>query len=147
VATNRLTVSGTYSWVSDLIFTDVTSSNGLPLMLNAPDNKASLALKFRDETKGWGWDIRGRYFNGYPVNSGVYRTDQQINLGSLSYRYESIFASALLDVGINKRFAVAGAQEFMWSLNADNILGHPYRTMPGAPRIGRMIMTRLQYNF
>lgn len=147
VATNRLTVSGTYSWVSDLIFTDVTSSNSLPLMLNAPDNKASLGLKYRDEGKGWGWDIRGRYFNGYPVNSGVYRTDQQINLGSLSYRYESVFASALLDVGINKRFAVSGAQEFMWSLNADNILGHPYRTMPGAPRIGRMIMTRLQYNF
>lgn len=150
VASNRLSFAATYSWVSDLVFPDVTSSNGKALMLNAPDNKASLSMRFRDEAKGWGFDIRGRYFNGFPVNSGVYATNVNYptaNDITKTYSYEPIFTAAQLDLGLNWRLPFAGAKQFMWSINADNVLGHDYRTLPGAPLIGRMIMTRLQYAF
>ncbi len=150
VATNKLSISGTYSWVSDLIFPGVSSSNGLALMLNAPDNKASLGVRYRDEAKGWGWDIRGRYFNGYPVNSGVYATNFAFpdpSVANKTYMYEPIKTSALVDLGLNWRLPFAGAKEFMWSINADNVFNHGYRTLPGAPLIGRMVMTRLQYSF
>jgi iron complex outermembrane receptor protein len=149
VASNNLTLAATYSWVSDLVFENVTSSNGLALMLNAPDNKASLSVRWRDDTKGWGFDVRGRYFNGYPVNSGVYATNFDFPLSGQAgtFQYEPIKSSALLDLGVHWRLPVRGAQELLWSINADNVLNHPYRSMPGTPRLGRMVVSRLQYVF
>ena len=45
-----------------------------------------------------------------------------------------------------KRFDV-GAQKVLWSLGATNLFDNRVRTFAGAPEIGRMIMTRLQYSF
>ncbi|MBV6522323.1 MAG: Vitamin B12 transporter BtuB [Gemmatimonadaceae bacterium] len=150
VASNKVTLSASYSWVSKLVFDDIRSSNGLALMLNAPNHKATAAFRFRDDAKGWGFDIRGRYFNGFPVNSGVYATDFNFPSPTQAgqfYRYESIHSSGLVDVGFNWRLPFTSAREFMWSINADNLLNHGYRTLPGAPLLGRMIMSRVQYAF
>ena len=158
VANNMWTISGTYSWVSDLIFADIVSSNNTALMLNAPDNKASLTFKFRDEPRGWGGELRGRYANAYPVNSGVYAAGTNLQGQPISYprpgsttgeryTYDPVKVAALLDLGINKRFQIAGAQEFLWSLNATNVLDNKRRSFPGSPEIGRMVVTRLQYQF
>lgn len=155
-ANERWTISGTYSWVSDQIFRDIVSSNLTPLMLNAPDNKASLTFRYRDEPKGWGAELRGRYTNAYPVNSGVYASGLNANGQPISftrpgstatYTYEPVGVAALLDVGVNKRFAIPGAQEFLWSLNATNLFDNKRRSFPGSPEIGRMLVTRLQYSF
>ncbi len=149
IANNNWSLAGTYSWVSDLVFPNVTSSNQLPLMLNAPDNKASLAARFRDERRGFGFELRGRYTNGYPVNSGVYATDVLFPRPGSTTRYEyyPVKTAALMDASFNYRFSVANARSLLWSVNGDNILRHMYRTMPGAPLIGRLVMTRLQYTF
>jgi iron complex outermembrane receptor protein len=156
VANDRFTLSGMYSWVSDNVITDVLSSNSTPLMLNAPGNKASVAVKYRNEPRGLGFEVRARYSEAFPVNSGVYAAGNDINgrpitfqrAGSTTfYRYDPVDAATVFDIGFNYRLPFAGAKEVLWSLNGTNIFDKGYRTMPGAPLIGRMIVTRLQYSF
>jgi iron complex outermembrane receptor protein len=52
----------------------------------------------------------------------------------------------IFDVQLSKKFDL-GNQKLMWSLNAQNIFDNRVRTFPGAPEIGRMVMTRLSYAF
>jgi len=155
VANEYFTFAGTYSWVSDLIFSDIVSSNSSPLMLNAPDGKASFTVKFRNEPKRYGAEFRWRYMSAYPVNSGVYAAGPDVN-GNLMrfqrpgsaqyYIYDGVPTSSLIDLGVNYRLPF-GAQEVMWSLNGTNVLDKKLRSFPGSPQIGRQIVTRLQYNF
>jgi iron complex outermembrane receptor protein len=156
VLNDNWTLSGNYSWVSDVIFNDVVSSNNTALMLNAPGNKGALALKFRNDVRGWGFEARTRYSEGFPVNSGVYAAGERLNgqpitfqrPGSTTfYRYDPVEDATLFDFGINYRLPIAGAREALFSVNGTNLFDKGYRTMPGAPLIGRMIVTRLQYSF
>jgi iron complex outermembrane receptor protein len=149
VANDQWTLAGTYSWVSDVVFPEVTSSNGLPLALNSPDNKASLTARYRNQPKGFGFEIRGRYTNAYPVNSGVYTSNFAFPRPGTNqtYVYEGVQTSALLDLGFNYRLPVAGVHEVLWSLNGTNVLDNKRRTFPGFPEIGRLVVTRIQYSF
>ena len=155
VANEYVTMAGTYSWVSDLIFRDIVSSNASPLMLNAPDGKASLSMKFRDEPNKYGMEFRWRYMSSYPVNSGVYASGNDISgrpirfqrPGSTAYYvYDGVPSSNLFDVSFNYRLPF-GSQEVLWSINGTNVLNKKVRTFPGSPEIGRMVVTRLQYSF
>jgi iron complex outermembrane receptor protein len=141
-------LAGTFSWVSDDVFEGVVSSNNLPLMLNAPTNKLTGSVQYRSTSGLWGVDLRGRYTNAYPVNSGVYATgvDFQIPGATGTYRYDDIDAATVFDIGFNWRFQPAGNQ-MLFSIRADNVLDQKYRTMPGTPELGMMLVTRLQYSF
>ena len=156
VANDQWMFAGSYSWVSDEIFTDVLSSNNTPLMLNSPGNKGSLAVKYRNEPRGFSFEVRSRFNEAYPVNSGVYAAGDNINGDPIQftrpastqvYRYEGVEGATLFDLGFTYRLPFAGANEAMVSINGTNVLDKGYRTMPGAPLIGRMIVTRLQYSF
>ncbi|MGQ0767439.1 MAG: TonB-dependent receptor [Gemmatimonadota bacterium] len=156
VANDAWTFSGSYSWVSDNIFSDIISSNLTPLMLNAPGNKGALAGKYRNEPRGFSLELRTRFHDAYPVNSGVYAAGQNINGRPIQfqrpgsptfYRYDPVESATVIDLGFSYRLPFAGANEVLWSLNGTNVFDQRYRTMPGAPLIGRMFVTRLQYNF
>jgi iron complex outermembrane receptor protein len=144
---NNWSFAATYSWVDKLTFPEVTSSNSRPLMLNAPDNKASFAARYRNAAQAWGIETRVRYINGFPVNSGVYTTDVAFTRpgAAQQYQYYPVHAATLVDFNINKRFRAA--RDMLLAINAENVLNNGYRTMPGAPLIGRMVTTRLQYSF
>ncbi|HEX9563056.1 MAG TPA: TonB-dependent receptor [Gemmatimonadaceae bacterium] len=148
VATDNWTLGGTFSWVSDDVFENVVSSNSLPLMLNSPTNKASLSAAFRSTDGSWGFDVRNRYRNAYPVNSGVYATGVEYDRPGTTdtYTYEDIKDANLLDIGFNWRRTM-GARQILFSIRADNVLDQEYRTMPGMPLLGRLISTRWQYSF
>jgi outer membrane receptor for ferrienterochelin and colicins len=148
VANNNWTFSGTMSWVSDDIFEEAASSNNLPLMLNAPTNKFTLGSAYRSTSGAWGVDARMRHSNAYPVNSGVYATGVDFPRAGTTgtYRYDDIEAATVVDLGFNWRFQ-PGANSLLFSIRADNLLDEKYRTMPGTPALGRMIVTRLQYSF
>jgi len=142
--------------VSKNVFDNVRSSNGTALMLNAPADKGSLTGKFRDEAKGYSFEVRGRYAAAFPVNSGVFAAGPTLSGAPISfplpgvagrYSYDGVEAASLVDVGFTKRFNIADGKEFLWSLNGTNVFDKGYRTMPGAPLIGRLFMTRLQYAF
>lgn len=155
VANDFITLAGTYSWVSDLIFGDVLSSNSAPLMLNAPDAKASFTVKLRDEPSRYGAELRWRFMRAYPVNSGVYASGLDARGVPISftrpgsstvYIYDGVPTSHLFDIGFNYRIPW-GSQELLWSINGTNILDKRVRSFPGSPEIGRMVVTRLQYSF
>ena len=80
VANNSWSFAATYSWVDNDQWPEVTSSNNLPLMLNAPTDKSSLTATYRSTSGSWGADARLRFTNAYPVNSGVYATDVDFTL-------------------------------------------------------------------
>ena len=129
--TDRLTVIGTYSWVSDVLFPDIVNGPDT-LTLNSPDNKATLTTRYRDEAKGLSFELRGRYANAYPVNSGVYVGNVPVN--------------AFLDASVSWRLPLPG-QSVTWSITGTNITNNKRVTFVGTPEIGRLVMTRLQYSF
>lgn len=156
VANDSWLFAGSYSWVSDEIFTDIASSNNTPLMLNSPGNKASLAVKYRNEPRGLSFEVRSRFNEAYPVNSGVYAAGENLNGDPITftrpgsttvYTYDGVEEATVFDVGFTYRLPFASAREAMLSINGTNVFDKSYRTMPGAPLIGRMIVTRLQYSF
>ena len=148
VANSNWTFGGTMSWVDNDSFPEVTSSNNRPLMLNAPSNKFSVSSQYRSTSGAWGFDARVRHTNAYPVNSGVYASgvDFRIPNSTQTYRYDGVDAATIFDVGLNWRF-LQGGRDFLVSVRADNVLNEKYRTMPGAPELGPMVVTRLQYSF
>jgi outer membrane receptor for ferrienterochelin and colicins len=148
VANSNWTFGGTMSWVDNDSFPEVTSSNNRALMLNAPSNKVSAYSMFRSTSSGWGFDARVRHTNAYPVNSGVYATgvDYRVPNSTETYRYDDIEAATILDVGLNWRL-LQGGRDFLVSVRADNVLNEKYRTMPGTPALGTMLVSRVQYSF
>jgi outer membrane receptor protein involved in Fe transport len=148
IANANWTFSGTMSWVDNDSFPEVVSSNQRPLMLNAPSNKFSASTRFRSNSGAWGFDARLRHTNAYPVNSGVYATgvDFPIPGATGTYRYDDIKAATIFDLGFNWRFQPA-RNEMLFSVRADNLFDQKYRTMPGTPELGMMLVTRVQYSF
>ena len=131
MATNTVTIAGTYGWVSKTEFPNIASGTG-PLRINAPKHKASLAARYRNEMSGWSGELRGRYTDAFAVNSGVYIGQVPVN--------------ALLDASVSYKLPALG-KGAMISLSATNLLDERVPTFIGVPDVGRLIMTRLQYNF
>jgi len=129
--TDRVTFIGTYSWVSDVLFPEVSTGPDT-LTLNSPNNKATLTARYRDEVSGLSFELRGRYANAFPVNSGVYVGNVPVN--------------AFVDAQFSWRLPLPG-QSVTWSITGTNILDNKRVTFVGTPEIGRLLITRVQYAF
>ncbi|UCF19030.1 MAG: TonB-dependent receptor, partial [Gemmatimonadota bacterium] len=70
LATDELSFSGTYSYVSKNFWEQVSSF--ADIALNAPRNKALLAAAYRSARLGLSAELRGRYVEGFQMNSGVF---------------------------------------------------------------------------
>jgi iron complex outermembrane receptor protein len=167
-ATDRVTADLAYSYQSQNVFRGLDGGNGLPLMSNAPNSRGSLGLRYRNDDNGLGFELRTRYNEAYPVNSGVYASNFAFPIaagqtGAVTtaaaggpgrcspapagtFCYENVAEAVTFDAQITKRFNL-GENKLAWTLNATNMFDNRVRTFPGAPEIGRMIMTRLQYSF
>jgi outer membrane receptor for ferrienterochelin and colicins len=153
--TDRITLSGTYSWQSknvfdDVVFDETTGANGLPFMSNSPKNKGSLTVRY-DDTRKFALEVRGRYADAFPVNSGVYYSGKDIDDPNSAnpldvYQYPSVPVFLTLDAGVTWRQPL-GYRNLTWSLNGTNILNNERPTFAGTPTIGSMVMTRLSYTF
>ncbi len=165
---DRLTVDAAFSWQNKGVFPGVNGGNGLPLMSNSPRSRGSLGLRWRDEARAMGFELRGRYNEAYPVNSGVYATNFAfpLALGQTGYTvgasggagkcpvaptgtfcYENVPEAVIFDAQVSKTFEIGGKQKLLWSLNAQNMFDNRVRTFPGVAEIGRMLTTRLSYSF
>ena len=122
---------GTYSFINKMTFSEVLSGVDT-LRLNAANHKGSLTTRYRSELSGWGAELRGRYVNAFPVNSGVYVGRVPVN--------------AFLDASVSYRLPLVG-RGAMISLSGTNILDNKRNSFIGVPEVGRMLMTRLQYTF
>jgi outer membrane receptor for ferrienterochelin and colicins len=166
-ATDRITADLAYSYQSQNVFQGVNGGNGLPLMSNAPNSRGSLGMAYRNDDNGLGFELRTRYNEAYPVNSGVYASNFAFPIAAGqtgatatasggpgrcspapagTFCYENVPEAFTMDAQVTKRFNL-GENKLTWSLNAQNMFDNRIRTFPGAPEIGRMVMTRIQYSF
>ncbi len=126
-----LSLYGTYSWVSKDFFPRSEVGGVSDIALNAPRNKGTAALRYRDDVKGMNGELRFRRTASFPGNSGVYVGQVKgYNLLDASYTLRPNF--------------LGGA---MLSVMAQNLLNYHHSEFIGGASLGRLIMTRVQYAF
>jgi iron complex outermembrane receptor protein len=135
-------VAATYSNLNKNVFPDAPGATPAnPLAANTPKHRATATVRYENQLGGWSAEVRGRYADAFPVNSGVFNS---YNIGT-PVPYPPVPVNALLDAGFSWVLPVSGSPR--WSLNATNLLDNKVATFVGVPKIGRLIMTRLQYTY
>ncbi len=135
-------VAATYSNLNKNVFPDAPGATPAnPLAANTPKHRATATVRYESQVSGWTAEVRGRYADAFPVNSGVLNS---YNIGT-PVPYPPVPVNALLDAGFSWVLPVTGSPR--WSLNATNLLNNEVATFVGVPKIGRLIMTRLQYTY
>jgi outer membrane receptor for ferrienterochelin and colicins len=136
------TVAATYSHLNKNVWTDAPgSSPANPLAANTPKNRATATVRYERQVSGFSAEVRGRYADAFPVNSGVFNS---YNIGTPT-PYPPVPVNALLDAGFSWVLPVAHAPR--WSVQASNLLDNKVPTFVGVPAIGRMLLTRIQYTY
>jgi iron complex outermembrane receptor protein len=136
------TIAATYSNLNRNVWEKAAGASvANPLAANAAKHRATLAFRFDDQVRGMSGEIRGRYADAFPVNSGVFNS---YGVGT-PIRYDQVPVNAFIDAGFSMRLPFA--TNVRWSLNAQNLLDNAVPTFVGVPDVGRMITTRVQYSF
>lgn len=140
----NFSLAGSVSTVSDDIFR--TERAGV-VTLNAPKLKGTLSADY-NPAAGFFGEVRMRYSDGFPVNSGVYIGTRCLpeNRASDNPLLEDCVESyTLFDMNLGYRIpSIRGATI---GLNVNNVLDEAYRPFPGAPTMGRMVIARVKYEF
>ncbi len=134
LATDRLSFSGTYSFISDECFDfddNGRCSDASDIALNAPGNKGSVSARFDDQVSGFSIDGRVRFTETFPMNSGVY-------IGEVE-------GYAVADLNVGYRLPMVSGATL--TLTATNIFDNMRREFIGTPEIGRLMLVRVMYEF
>ena len=123
-----------------------TQNAGL-VTLNAPRWKGTMAVDYDNDDTGLFGQVRMRYNDAFPVNSGVYVgtlcIDDPEPEGPLE---ESCVDSAtLFDLNVGYRLPMVRGATLNVLVN--NLLNADYRAFPGTPTQGRLLMARIKYEF
>jgi iron complex outermembrane receptor protein len=138
----RWTIRGTYSHVSRNWFRIEGSE---PLALNAPADKGTLGVAFRDEALGLNATARVRHTGGFPFLSTEFHGTRCIpDAPDPRFREDCIAAHTLVDVTVGYKLPNTGATV---QLGVSNLLNTPYRSFVGVPAVERMATARIQYDF
>jgi len=125
-------LQGTYSFVNKDFFSK--SEEGLhgisDISLNAPANKHTFTIKYRDDTNGWGAEVRERHVDGFKA---------------LGYIAGTVHTYTLMDAGISYRPATLNG--VLLSINGTNLLNKVHQEFAQGNLIGRLIITKLQVSF
>jgi len=127
-------VYGSYSWLSDNLFTEVAVGEGenaptVDFSFNVPDTKIKLGLNYQPEM-GFNGSISFRHQSAFDAINGTPFTGP-------------VDAFNMVDIGAGYTF------DFGLGINISvtNLLEEDYRYIYGAPVIGRQIMGRATYAF
>jgi iron complex outermembrane receptor protein len=135
-------ISTTYSNLNKNVYTDAPGATvANPLAANTPKHRATATLRYDSQQHGYGVEVRGRYADAFPVNSGVFNS---YNVGT-PVPYPPVPVNAFLDAGFSWVLPVSGSPR--WSLNGTNLLDNRVASFVGVPKIGRMLMTRIAYTY
>jgi iron complex outermembrane receptor protein len=129
--TDRVSLNGSYSYVNKNFFSREEVGGLSDVALNAPKNKATLGVAYREQPTGFTIDLRGRWSEEFPMNSGVF-------VGTVE-------SYTVLDASAAYRFPFA--QNTILSLNVQNVFNDRHREFVGAPELGRLLLTQLQVTF
>jgi iron complex outermembrane receptor protein len=126
--TPTFSLYGSYSWASRDSIPDV---NGAPVFLNVPKHKGAAALEYDNDEVGFQAGISVRAVAAYPVVAGVFRGEVE------SY--------ALFDIRVG--YELPWVPGLRITVDAHNIFDNRHQEFPGAPLLGRMVMSRLHVSF
>ena len=129
--TDRVSINGSYSWVNKNLFGAAEVGGISDVALNGPRNKAALGATYRERPTGITVDIRGRWVESFPMNSGAFigRVDTYL----------------LADASVAYRFPFA--QNTILSLNVQNVFDDRHQEFIGAPELGRLMLAQMQVTF
>jgi iron complex outermembrane receptor protein len=150
--TDIWSLSGSYSWVSEDLFIGLgnaqVDSIG-DIALNAPMNKATLGVLYDNQRLGLSVGLKGRYVQGYPVQSGVFVGDipgftvLDANIGytlPVSTRTELVF-------DFRNFFSCTGESTEDPNVASGCAFGRTHQEIIGAPFIGSVISLRVRQPF
>jgi iron complex outermembrane receptor protein len=143
IATDWLSFTGSYSYVSENFFTAQELGTPADLALNSPKNKASLGAAYRSERMGLVVEARGRFVESFPVKSGVYVSNDAIDRPCTEATCLDDYT--LLDLNIN--YALPISRSTVLSLTGTNVLGEKHIQMIGAPELASVWLLRVQQSF
>lgn len=129
--TDRVSLNGSYSFVNKNFFPRSEVGGVSDVALNAPKAKVSLGAAYREQPTGFTVDVRGRWIDDFPMNSGVF-------VGTVE-------AYTVVDASVAYRFPFA--QNTILSVNVQNLLGDKHREFIGAPELGRLVLSQVQVTF
>jgi iron complex outermembrane receptor protein len=141
-ATDRWLWSTTLSHIGQIVFPSIGGAVN-PLMSNSPKWRASGGVHYSNESSGWSWDGTVRYTDAFPVNSGLLNSLGIPPNPTGSTLYPPVPASTQFDLGATWK----PQPKISWSLNVTNLLDVQAPTFVGTPNIGRMVVTRIRYEF
>ena len=135
---DRFSISGMWSHVSDDFFSANEVDGPTDVALNASSEKVAVTGRYRHGVYGFAAEAGLRYTKGFPVNSGVYVTE----LNADGTR-RSLPDWTVVDAQVSYRFKFG----LMASLVTQNLFNENYATFVGIPQLGRLVLTKLQYEF
>lgn len=135
---DRWSISGMWSHVSDDFFTAEEVEGPTDVALNATSDKVAFTGRYRQGVYGLAAEAGVRYTKGFPVNSGVYVTELNADGTRRAIPDWTVF-----DAQVSYRFKFG----LMASLVAQNLFNENYATFVGIPQLGRLVLTKLQYEF
>ena len=119
-------LTGTYSHVSDDTF---EIDDGAPISLNAPKNKGSLALAYRNAVEGFNAEARLRFNSAFPAVSAGFEGDvPSTKVVDLTLGYD------IPSTAVTLQFAVS------------NLFDSDNQAFVGVPNIGRFLVLRVKYD-
>ncbi|MFI5231011.1 MAG: TonB-dependent receptor domain-containing protein [Gemmatimonadales bacterium] len=140
--TDTWMVGATYSNLGQNVFPAIGGA-GNPLTSNSPKHRASGTGTYTNDARGWSFTGTVRYADAFPVNSGTYSSYNPNPQGGVSYA--PVPANTMIDLGASYRLPIA--RNVTWSLYVSDVLDTRVATFAGVPEIGRLIATRVKYNF
>ncbi|MDE0898062.1 MAG: TonB-dependent receptor [Longimicrobiales bacterium] len=124
--TNELSMTGSFSHVSDDTF---PISDGSPIALNAPKEKGTVGLAYRNVVSGLSASARVRFASGFPAISAGFDGDvDSSSLVDLTAGYTIPSTRATLQASVTNLFDTA------------------WQSFVGVPAIGRFMMLRVKYD-
>ena len=124
-----------------------TDNAGL-VTLNAPRWKGGLSLDYDNDDTGLFGQVRMRYNDEFPVNSGVYIGTRCLNKPGDTpnpLQEDCVDSYTLFDVNLGYRLPMVRGATLNVLVN--NLLDEGYRPFPGSPTLGRMVIARIKYDF
>jgi len=123
-------LQGTYSWVNKKLFSKADLGTREDVSLNAPANKHSFAINYRDEAKGWSAQLRERHVDGFNTLAFVGGPVDPYTLIDANLAYRPAFLNGVL-----------------FALNGTNITNKEHREFTQGNLIGRLVTGRVQVTF
>ena len=134
IASDRVSLTAGYSFQSQECF-DFNDDGDCPgsddLALNAPSHKGSLGFAFTDRARGFLFDARWRFSDGFEMRSGVFAGTVD------AYHVLDVTAGYQLPFQPNARL----------EMTVYNALDNRHREFVGAPELGRLALVRVRYDF